>query len=244
MIVGIKLGSKTLTNGNGVIYESFIEHVCRQIAHLKKQKMKVFLVTSGAVACDPFKNRSKNLRAAVGQKKLLSYYGKHLHEQNLEPAQFLLTDKDLSAPYNSITYEVLAEALKDGKAIPVINANDVVDGKELRALEVCADNDLLFRYVCLLMEADVAVIGIDEIGFCDHTGMKLNFVDRQDYSRISGYIMNGNSLGHGSNGMQVKVDVLFELASHGIYSIMANTRIKNFIIRAVHRDSEVGTVFV
>jgi glutamate 5-kinase len=244
MIVGVKLGSKTLTNGNGVVYESFIEHVCKQIAHLKKQKKQVFLVTSGAVACDSCKKRSKNLRSAIGQRKLLSYYGKYLNEQNLEPAQFLLTDKDVKTPYNSVIYEVLSEALQDSKSVPIINANDVVDGKELRALEVCADNDILFRYVCLLMEADVAIIGVDEVGFYDHTGMKMAAVSQKDYSRVNRYIMSGNSLGHGNNGMRVKVDVLFELASHGIYSMVANAKLDNFIIRAVHRDAEVGTVFV
>jgi glutamate 5-kinase len=244
MIVGVKLGSKTLTNGNGVVYENFIEHVCRQIVHLKRQKKKVFLVTSGAVACDPCKKRSKNLRAAIGQRKLLSFYSKYLNDQGMEPAQFLLTDKNIKAPYNSVIYEVLMEALRDDKTIPIINANDVVDGKELRALEVCADNDLLFKYVCLLLGADSAIIGIDRPGFCDYNGMKMTAVNQNDYRRVSAYISNGNSLGHGHDGMRVKVDALFELAAAGIHSMLANTNVENFIIRAVQRDDKVGTVFV
>lgn len=243
MVVGVKLGSKTLTDGRGKIYEGFIEHVCQQMVLLKKQEKKVFLVTSGAVACDPRQERSKNLRAAVGQRKLLSFYSKYLNEYGMEPAQFLLTDQDVNTPHNSVIREVLTESLWDDETIPIINANDVVDGKELRALEVCADNDILFRYVCLLLGASYAVIGIDKPGFCDQAGQRLSVVNRDDQQRLSDHILDGNPLGYGENGMRVKVDVLFELAANGVYSVLANTKLDNFIVRAIRGEEVAGTVF-
>ena len=200
MVIGVKLGSKTLTNGNGVIYESFIEHVCRQIALLKREKKKIFLVSSGAVACDPCKGRSKNLRAAKGQGKLFRIYDRHLEKEGLEAAQLLLTDRDLTSPYHTVTENVLWESLDDPCSVPIINANDVVYSRELKALEQCADNDVLFKLVCQLVGVDTAVIGVGEKGFCDHMGMRLPVVRRDQYHKIKGLVRNGNNLGHGQIG--------------------------------------------
>ena len=74
MRIGIKVGSKLLTDGKGSINKEFILGVCQQISILIRGGHEVFLVSSGAVASDPHIHRSKNLRAIVGQPDLLKFY--------------------------------------------------------------------------------------------------------------------------------------------------------------------------
>ena len=40
----------------------------------------MFIITSGAVASDPNKHRSKNLRAAIGQPRLMGFYAEYSFE--------------------------------------------------------------------------------------------------------------------------------------------------------------------
>lgn len=243
MIVGVKLGSKTLTDGNGFIYEDFIQSVCSQLALLKRENLNVFLVTSGAVACYPNDGYSKNVRAAVGQKRLLNIYDKYLAEQNMEAAQFLYTDYDLTLGGAPVTQGILREVMRTDNLIPIINANDVVFSRELAALYHCADNDALFKFVCSLIGADMALMGTPQKGLCDENGQRIPEVRRDQYNEVLNLVYGGNELGYGY-GMLTKVKMMFELASKNIHSMIVNTNEENFILRATRGEREVGTTFV
>jgi glutamate 5-kinase len=242
--VGIKIGSSLLTDGNGIIYIDFITHLCRQITELMERGHEVFLVTSGAVHSDSNKSRLMNLRAAVGMARLINLYSLFLSINKIEAAQMLLTADVFRHP--QVLKETLEQAFAE-KVLPVINYNDVIDNKELSQMNFSADNDNLFKQVCFLVEADVAIIGTKEKGLYDHLGNKVSIVRQSDHSKILKCIKGKSETGYG-DGMRTKTSVLFELSGKGIKTILAPGREPNFVLLALDRvlgeENDTGTLFI
>ncbi|MDO8241247.1 MAG: hypothetical protein Q7T51_04680 [Candidatus Moranbacteria bacterium] len=243
-IVGIKLGSTTLVSA-GKINSQLIGQVCRQVAKLVRDGWGVFLVTSGAIASDANQNRSKNLRSAVGQIRIANEFRLALEKFGIDGAQMLLTDEqliDVSSQKTCLTKKIMQEAfLVD--VVPIINANDVIDNEEIRALEQCADNDKLFKLMCLLVEADVAVIGFDQLGFLSLDGQVMHRIKACEIESILQCAKGGSELGHGSDGMRTKVLTLVELARARMQVCLMPAREDNFILRAVCEERDFGTRF-
>jgi glutamate 5-kinase len=242
MKIGIKLGSALLADSKGKIREELIAEVCRQVAQLVRKGHEVFIVTSGAVASDRKSKRSKNLRAGVGQPRIISRYIKYLEVYGIEVAQFLLTDQELTGTGSKTTKATLFEAFKE-KVVPVINANDPTNSVELKRLEVCADNDMLFKLVCQLVKADMVIIGFSEKGILDDSKKVLHEVRISELEKILKYAKGGNKLGHGNEGMATKIKVLGFLAEAGIKAILVPGKEKNFILRTVAGEKNFGTKF-
>lgn len=243
-IVGIKLGSSTLVSAKG-IDQKFIGKVCAQIAQLVQEGHGVFVVTSGAIASDQAKERSKNLRSAVGQVRIVNEYRMALEKFGIDAAQMLLTDEQLIAVNSSktqLTKKVMLEAFEAG-VVAIINANDVIDNEEIKALTHCADNDRLFKLMCLLVGADIAVIGFDQKGFLDFEGEVMHRIEISEMEKVLGYAKGGSALGHGSDGMRTKVLALVELAQTKIEACLMPAKEKDFILRAVSGEKNFGTRF-
>jgi glutamate 5-kinase len=241
MRIGIKLGSSLLTNNQGEINKALISKICFQVAKILKDGHEIFIVSSGAVASDPKKYRSKNLRSAIGQIKIIRYYSKIFASHKIETAQFLLTDREL-LNNNAVTKKTLLEAFCE-KVVPIINGNDTVDNEELRALEICADNDKLFYLTCLLVKADVAIIGFSQKGLLDNDKKIVHQVRTTEIKKILGYAKKGSALGHGNDGMKTKIEILNKIAKKGIRAILAPGKEKDFILRALANEKNFGTIF-
>jgi glutamate 5-kinase len=241
--IGIKISSNIITDGNGKVHDEFILEICRQSAQLLRQGFNVFIVTSGAVASDWHKKRSKNLRSAVGQPIIMHRYSEFFSKYGVEAAQMLFVDKHLLGKEKIIPKILLQEAFKE-KVIPIINANDAVDDAELKALEYCADNDRLFNAVCDLISVDIVVIGFSEKGLLDNNGNVVYEVRENDREKIISYAKGGSKLGHGTDGMKTKLSVLCELAKKGMQVTLAPGKERDFILRAVAGEKNFGTKFV
>ena len=99
----IKVGSSTITYGNGKRNFSRIDRLAREIADLANQGKEIILVSSGAVAVGvdrlglPAKPKTipgKQAAAAVGQGVLMHTYEKIFAEYGQIVAQVLLTRVD------------------------------------------------------------------------------------------------------------------------------------------------------
>jgi glutamate 5-kinase len=244
-IIGIKLGSATLVE-MGKIREEFIKSVCTQIAKLINSGYGVFIVTSGAVASDVKSERSKNLRSAVGQPRIMQTYAKYLGQFGLDSAQLLLTDEqliDAKSVKTKLTKKIMHEALSQG-VVPIINANDVIDSEEVDALRYCADNDKLFKLMCLLVDAEIAIIGFDQVGFLDAKKRVLHNIKTSEIDLVLKFAKGGSKLGHGKNGMRTKIISLSELAKAGMRVHLAPAKEKDFILRSVAGEENFGTKFL
>ena len=243
-IIGIKLGSATLV-ADGRIRERFVRSVCIQIGKLIKNGYGVFVVTSGAIASDSESSRSKNLRSAVGQPRIMLTYIKYLNQLGLDGAQMLLTDEqliDAKSAKTKLTKKIMQEALSLG-VVPIINANDVIDSEEIDALKFCADNDKLFKLMCQLVGAEIAIIGFDQAGFLDSKKKVLHQIETSQISSVLKFANGGSKLGHGQNGMRTKILALSELAKAGMQVHLAPAKERDFILRSVVGEENFGTKF-
>lgn len=240
MIIGVKFSSMLITGGKGEVDRIYLNDVCRQLALLKKAGHQVFLITSGAIASDQTKDRSENLRGAVGQARLINWYRFIMDEfYNLDVAQLLPTYVDLQNK-DSVYQRVFLEALNDKKALPVINYNDPVDDREIKQLHDFADNDNLLLVHSLAAKADLAIIAISEKCFHDQQGAPIYQASLGDKQHLISCCQGGNACGHGKEGMKTKISVLCKLAENNIKGIMAPGREENFIMRAVNQEPNFG----
>jgi glutamate 5-kinase len=243
-IIGIKLGSAVLVV-DGKINRQLIRSVCEQIATLVTSGAGVFIVTSGAIASDQMRERSNNLRSAVGQIRIINEYRLALEKFGIDCAQMLLTDEqlvDVASQKTCLTKKIMQEAFL-ADVIPIINANDVIDSEEINALEYCADNDRLFKLMCFLVGADVAIIGFDKLGFLDFNGQVMHHIKVSEIEKVLQCARGGSTLGHGSDGMRTKILALAELTQAGIQTHLVSANQKKFILRAVSNKENFGTRF-
>lgn len=250
MRIVIKIGSKLLTDGKKKIKWWFIFKLCWQINKLMKFGHEVVLITSGAIKSDYNENRSENLRAGVGQVKLIFLYAfifKIFFK--IDIAQILFTDKNLFDKNgkfigeNSILYKTITEAFSK-KVIPVLNYNDTVDDKQTRAFKECADNDKTAKWTALLIKADLCIIGFDKLGLLDKKGDVIYQVNQNKKKFALSCAKGGNPLGHGKEGMKTKISVAIELSENGIKTVLAPANKKNFILRAIANEKNFGTIFI
>ena len=255
MLIGVKVGSSLLTDGEGSNREYMLT-LCRQAAILKRSSHKIFLVTSGAVASEPYKKHiSSNLRAAIGQAGLMGKYRNLFGIYGIRPAQILVTDEDFNRSFNSVAIKTIEETFRLGWTIPVINANDAISNKELEALSVCADNDRLSMLICkALGNVDLMIIGMDERGLKDKTGGIIRQVSSGatlhpclgplDLSVLLSFVNGCSEKGHGNDGMRTKITVAYHLMEAGVKVVLAPGREKDFILRAVAGEANFGTTFL
>lgn len=254
MRIGVKIGSSLLVHkksqGGYIVDENFISLAMAQIGTMLSQGNEVFLVSSGAVVCDTsYSSRSKELRAAVGQHKLMARYQSHLSDHGIDVAQILLVADELPANQEHISC-LVDEAFAYG-CLPVFNANDAVNGEELDRLKEFTDNDQLFLAVCKMLRPEKAIIVTDVDGVLDAVGrVKHSFsydADLSMASKVSGIIENDGS---GTGGMASKVGVALALTDEKIQTIIVNGREEDFLYRAIGQlnnreqsGDNFGTIF-
>lgn len=259
MRIGIKVGSKLITDGKKKINWWFIFKLCWQISKLIKLGHEVFLVTSGAIRSDHDTDRSENLRAGVGQVRLIFLYALFFKVFfGINIAQILFTDNDLFndifdknrkltgrelVSKDSVLYKTLTEAFFK-KVVPILNYNDTVDDKEIKAFKECADNDNTAKWISMLLEADLCIIGFDKPGLLDKQGKVIYQIKQSEREFALSCAQGGNSLGHGAKGGEVKTQVCCDLAAAKIKTILVPGKEKNFILRAVAGENNFGTIFL
>lgn len=241
-IVVIKIGSSSLVSKSGKIRIDVIRSIARQSDILMRRGYAALIVTSGAVACAK-NGRSKNLRAAIGQIRLMNAYIEEFEKYGIEVAQALLTDREIHSANAEQIRMFFHEAFRE-KVVCIVNANDVIDNDELNALEICADNDRLFGVLSEMLGAKFTVIAFNEPGFMDNSGNLIEQVSCRELKHYLRHAKGGNELGHGKCGMETKIRVLSSLASKGIAASLACVNEEDFILRAISREAGFGTQFV
>jgi len=203
MKIIIKIGTAAIFDSEkNRIKEDILKKLAKDISVLVKGKNEVIIVTSGAVGCGRKIIHGngeiglKQAQASVGQIKLMEKYSSIFSIYKLHVAQFLLNSKDLN---EKSRIENLKEAYKNlkGKAIPVVNENDVTSIEELKV----GDNDILASKLLFNTEFDILII-LTEIGALikNHVQIsKSNLFHVKDYDR-----MNLPSVGFG--GLKSKLD--------------------------------------
>ena len=159
----IKLGTGILRTDQGLVNNTCIETICKEIAYLKSQGIDVILVSSGAIGLGmarlKIKKRPTALNelqtcAAIGQTQLINLWQNKFDCYDLTVAQILLTQEDLSSSSRHSAVINTIDHILSTNSIPVVNENDTVSSEEIKF----GDNDTLSALVAKAIGADLLLI--------------------------------------------------------------------------------------
>ena len=248
----IKVGSSTITYGNGKRNFSRIDRLAREIADLANQGKEIILVSSGAVAvgvdrlglaAKPKTIPGKQAAAAVGQGVLMHTYEKIFAEYGQIVAQVLLTRMDSVDRHRYTNSRNTFLALLEHKVIPIVNEIDVVAIDELKI----GDNDNLSALVAGIVDADLLIILSDIDGL--YTANPQNDPNAKLVPEVTDITPEieasagdaGSKVGTG--GMFTKIQAAKMATSSGINMVIASGEEKDAISRILDGE-EIGTLFV
>ena len=161
--VVVKVGSSSLTTGEGGIDPQRIEQLVAVLAAARRSAREIVLVSSGAIAAGlsplGLRTRPRDLAnqqaaASVGQGLLMGHYTQLFGGYGLRVGQVLLTADDVTrhAHYRN-AYRTFGRLLELG-VVPIVNENDTVATHEIRF----GDNDRLAALVAHLVHANALLL--------------------------------------------------------------------------------------
>ncbi len=235
----VKLGTSIITRDDGAV----IPRLARQVADLRKHKVEVLVVTSGAIwaglAILGERGRPKALEklqaaAAVGQLELMRRYSDAFGSVGLKVGQLLLT-RDIVAHRTrylnarNTLFELLAEGVT-----PVVNENDSVAVQEIRF----GDNDILSALVTSLSEADCLVMLTDVAGLLGPDGLI-----EEVREGTEGLLASAGGAGEeGTGGMQTKLEAARIVTSTGHPVVVGPGSEEDALVRMLSGET-LGTYF-
>jgi glutamate 5-kinase len=247
----IKIGTSVLTSEGGVLNHAVIAHIVNQIVLLKKNRVIVMMVTSGAVGAgktiiDASKITDKIIRrqilASVGQIPLMNIYAELFKPHACTCAQVLATKEDFRDRVHYLNMKNCFDALLHENIIPIINENDVISVDEL----MFSDNDELAGLVASMVNADALVIMTNVDGLMDgdpshkHSRV-ISYVDFTTMD-IEKFIMPTVS-SSGRGGMRTKCSVAKKMSSLGITTHIINGAKEN-TLHNLFEGKKIGTMFL
>jgi glutamate 5-kinase len=247
----IKIGSSSLTSGEGGLNREKINFFARELAALQKAGNRVLLVTSGAVAAGfstigylnkPKALHEKQAAAAVGQALLMQAYNEAFHKDGVAIAQILLTRADFSNRQRIQNALKTLEELLVHQIIPIINENDTVAVEELKF----GENDKLSALVANVLKANQLIIITDMDGMYTEDpriNPAAKRIDRVEQFRDELYQMAGGSGSSvGTGGMRSKLEAA-RIATRGGVSVFIGSVMEQGDLAAAVADCGKGTYF-
>ena len=232
-LVVAKVGSSTLMDGRGELDVDFVRALCAQICELRREGVRVVLVSSGAAAVGRsllgFSERPSDIPtlqacAAAGQTTLIERYAEVLAADGVACAQVLLTRGDVVDRTGYLNARNTFERLLDLGVVPIVNENDTVSVREFSF----GDNDMLGAIVASLVDADLYVILSDIAGLYtanpdkDPTARLLERVSRVDAEVMA--MAGGAGSSFGTGGMATKVRAARAMLAAGIPMVICRGR--------------------
>ena len=170
--VVVKVGSSSLTTGDGGIDDQRIASLAEVLAGRVSDGTQVVLVSSGAIAAGlaplrlarrPRDLATQQAAASVGQGLLVAVYTAAFARYGVQAGQILLTADDLMRRAHYRNAQRTLNRLLELGVLPVVNENDTVATDEIRF----GDNDRLAALVAHVVRAGALVLLSDVDGLYD-----------------------------------------------------------------------------
>ena len=248
----VKIGSSTLTTGEGRIDHEYLDAFAKQVEAVRAQGWQVVIVSSGAIACGLERlgmsgNRPDDMptlqaAASVGQGLFASAWGNAFANHGMVTSVVLLTRRDTADRTAYLHARDTLNRLLELGVVPIVNENDTVSVEQIRF----GDNDTLSALVACLVGADLSIILSDIDGLYDANPTQdanaqlIRRVDHIGQDIISAAGDAGTAMGSG--GMVTKVKAARVLGVAGIPLVICAGRRENAIVD-VAAGREVGTLF-
>jgi glutamate 5-kinase len=249
-IVVLKIGTSSLTRGDGKLALAAIANLVEAIVDLKAQGYGLVMVSSGAVGVGsarlglterPQTIALKQAAAAVGQGRLVRVYDDLFGQYGVTVAQILLTRSDLEKrqSYKNI-YNTIQQLLKLG-VIPIINENDTVAVEELRF----GDNDTLSARVASAIEANwlFLLTDVDRLYSADPRS-NLEARPIAVVENIDDLVVDSSGQGSawGTGGMATKIAAARIATSAGVQTVITNSS-RPRDVQKILGGELIGTLF-
>ena len=249
--VYIKIGTEELQAKKSPPSPQVLARVAAVISKLMRRGYKVLVVSSGAVGAgkgiisksqiahhDPI--LQKQIEAAHGQIPVVTGWNIALAGFGLCAAQVLLTKQGLESEEGATAKRLINALLDLKESVVIVNENDCIATDELKF----GDNDALTGHLIKLLgrtDAQQLVLLTHGSGVftCNpkKRGAKLisDIYPKDKKGRIH---TNGKSNG-GSGGMTSKLNVGFQMASHGVTTHIASVGGKNDLFELITGKRQV-----
>ncbi len=250
--VVIKIGTRILTNGNG-IDDSFIERIAGQIATIRKRGLQVLLVSSGAIGIGAqtlgmahkiTKIRMRQACAAIGQPLLMHRYRLAFGQYDTPIAQFLVTRDVLNKRESSVNLQNTLESLLNMDVLPIFNENDCISISEIG--HTFGDNDQLSAHIASKLDADLLLVLSDIDALYDKDPQRhrdarpIHLVPELTEEIVNGASEKGSVFSTG--GMKTKLLAVSIARQAGCSTVLAHGRVERVIPRILDGE-ELGTLF-
>jgi len=248
-----KIGTSSLTDGEGYLRAPAIVALCDQVAALRRDGHRVVVVTSGAIGAGlpllgfagadrPRDAPTLQAVSAVGQGRLLAAYDAALASHGLVAGQVLLAPLDFMVRSQYLQARRTLERLLTLGAVPVVNENDAIADDEIRF----GDNDRLAALVAHLVDADLLVLLTDTAGLLtadpriDADASLIEEIVEVDQAIEA--VAGGPGTSRGSGGMASKLAAAKLAAWTGVRTVIADAARPEVLTDAVADVAGVGTV--
>lgn len=249
-IIGVKIGSNTLTDASGRIRSRVMAARVAEVAELVKQGDRVLVISSGAISCGlgllelkarPQDTVELQATSAVGQGRLYRRYSDIFLKHGVTTAQVLLTSYDIEARSQYLNARGTLGKLLEWGIVPIINENDTTSADEIRY----GDNDFLAAQVAILAKADLLMLLTDTEGLytCDPADARACLIEEvTDWSLLDQIEAGESSSTIGSGGMKSKI-VAAEMATSANIEVVIADGSRPGVITDVAAGKKVGTRF-
>lgn len=221
----VKIGSNSLTTGQGTFDVASIKRYAEQISSLIVQGKQIVLVSSGAVTAGAsvtnnwVRKRDITYRQAlssIGQVELFNQWRQAFAANNKLIAQLLLTKEDFQDSRRNLNVRNTLFTLLDEGVVPIINENDTVTYDEI----AIGDNDNLSAESAILWNADLLILLSDVDGIytadpkANPDAEHIEVV--QDIDELPSRITIGTTNEFGTGGIQTKLEAAAKTVRYGI----------------------------
>ena len=241
----IKIGSSLLINEKKNIRKKWLLDFAKDIEKLIKNKKKVIIVSSGAIAlgCKKLNINKKSLKldksqavASIGQIELMNLFNEIFKKRKLNLSQILLTLEDTEIRRRAINAKRTLDNLFDLGFIPLVNENDSIATSEIKY----GDNDRLASRVAQISGSDCLILLSDVDGLFNknpklNKNAKLISNVKEINNNIEKYISK-NISEHGTGGMKTKIEAAKICQISGCYMAIANGLINRPIKNIIKKN--------
>src|SRR3989338_7093667 len=234
----VKIGTGVISRQDGKLDSEVLKELVDQVAELRKKRVEVIIVTSGAVGTGRSLLKldgansvvEKQVFAAVGQVKLMSMYAEYFGKHGFVCAQVLATKEDFRDKEHYQNMRNCMLNLLQDNVVPVVNENDVVAVAEL----VFTDNDELAGLIAEQLDVDAVITltsveGVFEGDPKDKNAEVISEIDSAGVASYEKYILPDKS-DFGRGGMLTKFAVAKKLGEKGIATHIANGRKRGVLL--------------
>ncbi|HVT89741.1 MAG TPA: glutamate 5-kinase [Tepidisphaeraceae bacterium] len=243
----VKLGTQLLSKPDLKLDAEFISGIAAQVVALRKKKIAVTIVSSGAIGAGmgilnlakrPTDLAKLQAVAAVGQRRLMDVWADAFEPFKMPVAQLLITRPDIDNRARFLNVRNTIHAAHELGAVPIINENDTISTDELVKISF-GDNDILAANVATALRADLLVLLTVVDGIQDASGKSLRLVQTIDEAQ---QLVRADKSELGKGGMNSKLTAAKMILDCGEAMIVADGRMPNVLPRLLEGE-DLGTMF-